>query len=372
MKPTKKINPPTFKQSIKFPDHDLKSPVISAAESRGVQEGKRIKFAVVGCGSIGARHLAVLDAEPNAELVAFCDIDPKKRQAMSNLYHVPAYESLSEMLSHTDAEVINICTPHTLHAPMAIEVALAKKHILCEKPMTLTQADAKKMIEAARDNNVKLMVVKQNRYNKPVELVNQAIRAGKLGKIFMVKCDVLWNRGEDYYKNSTWRGQKTTEGGALYTQVSHFIDLLIWWCGDLVKANTHVATQNHDIETEDSGSAVLKFSSGALGSLTWTTCVPNKNYEGSITLIGERGIIKIGGPYLNKIEFWDVKDYPLPAGVVFEDKPNVYAKYQGTSSNHDKVIVDVVRVLNGQPNIMVFGEEGAKTSAAIELIYKNC
>lgn len=332
---------------------------------------KKVKFAVVGCGSIGTRHLAVIDAEPNAELVAFCDIDPKKREAMSDLYHVPAYESLSEMLSKTDADVINICTPHTLHAPMAIEVAMAKKHILCEKPMTLTSEDAKKMIEAAKENNVKLMVVKQNRYNKPVELVNQVIKAGKLGKIFMAKCDVLWNRGEEYYSNSDWRGKKVTEGGALYTQVSHFIDLLIMWCGNLVKANTHIETQNHNIETEDSGSAALKFSSGTVGSLVWTTCVHDKNYEGSITLIAEHGTIKIGGKYLNKIEFWDVKDYPLPEGVVFEDKANVYAKYQGTSSNHDKVIADVINVLNDKPNIMVHGEEGAKTGEAIELIYKS-
>ncbi|HEY4523530.1 MAG TPA: Gfo/Idh/MocA family oxidoreductase [Candidatus Paceibacterota bacterium] len=336
-----------------------------------MEQLKKIKFAVVGCGSIGTRHLAVLNAEPNAELVALCDIDEKKRKELARIYGVSGFKNYAEMLSKTDADVINICTPHTFHAPMAVEAAHTKKHILVEKPMSLSSTDAEAMIQAAKSNNVLLMVVKQNRYNKPVELVNQAIRAGKLGKIFMVKCDVLWNRGEDYYKNSTWRGRKATEGGTLYTQVSHFIDLLIWWCGDLIKANSHVATQNHDIETEDSGSAVLKFSSGALGSLTWTTCVPNKNYEGSITLIGERGTVKIGGPYLNKIEFWDVKDYPLPEGTLFEDKPNVYAKYQGTSSNHDKVIADVVKVLNGKPNIVVYGEEGAKTSAAIELIYKS-
>jgi len=333
---------------------------------------KKIKFAVVGCGSIGTRHLAVLDAEPNAELVALCDTDAKKREEMSRLYNVPGYENYLEMLAKTNAEVVNIATPHALHAPMAIEAAHAKKHILVEKPMSLTVAEAEKMIKAAKDSDVLLMVVKQNRYNGPVKLADEVIRAGKLGRIFKVKCDVLWNRGQEYYDNSDWRGRLATEGGALYTQVSHFLDLLIWWCGDVMSAKAHIETKNHNIETEDIGSAVLTFASGAMGALTWTTCVHNKNYEGSITIVGEYGTIKIGGPYLNKIEFWDVKDCPLPEGIVFEDKPNVYAKYQGTSSNHDKVIADVVNVLNGRPNIMVYGDVGLKTAAAIQKIYEDC
>lgn len=332
---------------------------------------KSVKFAVVGCGNIGTRHLAVLNAEPNAVIAGFCEIDAGKRKAMEALYHVPGFERYADLLAQSDAEVINICTPHALHAPMAIEAARAKKHILVEKPMTLFSKDAAQVIQAAKENGVLLMVVKQNRYNAPVRLAKEALDAGKLGRIFMTKCDVLWNRPQDYYDNSDWRGRRATEGGSLYTQVSHFIDLLIWWFGDVVTAQTHTETKNHRIEIEDCGSSILTFASGVLGSLTWTTCVYRKNYEGSITIIGEYGTIKIGGPYLNKIEFWDVKDHPLPEGVVFEDKPNVYAKYQGTSSNHDKVIADVINVLNGKPNIMVYGEEGAKTVLAVELIYRN-
>jgi predicted dehydrogenase len=161
------------------------------------------------------------------------------------------------------------------------------------------------------------------------------------------------------------------EGGALHTQVSHFIDLMIWWFGSIIDAQTSLDTKNHDIEIEDCGQTIVRFESGAMGSIIWTTCVYNKNYEGSITIIGEKGTIKIGGQYLNKIEFWDVMSYPLPEDVEFTDKPNAYGKYQGTSSNHDKVVHDVVAELLNERHNVVEGDEGMKTIEAIELIYKH-
>ena len=161
------------------------------------------------------------------------------------------------------------------------------------------------------------------------------------------------------------------EGGALYTQASHFIDLLVWWFGDVIKAKTFLETKNHHIEIEDCGTSVLEFESGVMGTINWTTCVYNKNYEGSITIIGEYGTIKIGGQYLNKIEYWDVRAYPLPDGIEFSDKPNAYGKYQGTSSNHDKVIADVIRNLTNQKHSIVFGDEGIRTIKAIELMYNS-
>jgi UDP-N-acetyl-2-amino-2-deoxyglucuronate dehydrogenase len=216
-----------------------------------------------------------------------------------------------------------------------------------------------------------LMVVKQNRYNIPIALTKRALDGEKLGRIFMAQCNVLWNRNEAYYRNSTWRGRKSLEGGALYTQVSHFLDLMIWWFGDVVGAQTQIATLGHDIEIEDCGSSMLTFATGVFGSLAWTTCVYNKNYEGSITIIGEKGTIKIGGQYLNKIEFWDVQSYPLPEDVQYVDRPNDYGKYQGSSSNHDKVINDVVGDLLHERQHTVQGDEGLKTIKAIELIYRN-
>lgn len=333
---------------------------------------EKIKFAIVGCGSIGSRHIAVTDAEERAEIVGLCDIDSEKLIKYGAMYEVAqTFVDFKEMLNQTNADVINICTPHGLHADMAILAMKAGKNVLVEKPMALNVFDCHRMIDAAHENNVKLMVVKQNRYNVPIALTREALTSGFLGKIFMVQCNVLWNRHQGYYNDSNWRGSINLEGGALHTQVSHFIDLLIWWFGDVIDAKADVATFNHDIEIEDCGQTLLEFKSGTLGSIIWTTCVYNKNYEGSITIIGENGTIKIGGQYLNKIEFWDVKSYPLPEDIEFSDKPNAYGKYQGTSSNHDKVVHDVVAELLNERHNVVEGDEGMKTIEAIELIYKN-
>jgi UDP-N-acetyl-2-amino-2-deoxyglucuronate dehydrogenase len=331
----------------------------------------KIKFAIIGCGSIGKRHVAVVDSEERAELVAICDLDEKKCIELSELYNVPYYLDYKKMLSEVSVDVVNIATPHAAHAPIAIEVAKAKKNILVEKPMALTTEDGLRMIQAAKENNVKLYVVKQNRFNIPIKLTKEALDSNKLGRIFMVKCDVLWNRFDGYYKDSPWRGKWSTEGGAVYTQASHFIDLLIWWFGDVISADGYIDTKNHDIEIEDCGSSLLKFSSGAICSFNWTTCVYNKNYEGSITIIGEFGTIKIGGQYLNKIEYWDVHAFPLQEGIDFSDKPNSYGKYQGTSSNHDKVIKSIIGNLKKENDDVVEGPEGLKSITAIELLYKN-
>ena len=330
----------------------------------------KVKFAIVGIGSIGKRHIAVLDADPNAEIVAICDLDVQKCQEQFDLYGgFSIYSDFSSMLDEIQADIINVVTPHALHAPMSIEALGKGFNVLCEKPMALNVKDCQAMNEAAERSGNKLWVVKQNRYNVPIRLAKDAMDKGRLGKIFMIKCDVLWNRYQGYYDDSPWRGSLEREGGALFTQASHFIDLLIWWCGDVVNATGKAETQNHSIETEDSGLAILNFSSGTLGSLVWTTCVYNKNYEGSITIIGEKGTIKIGGKYLNLIEFWDVEGYPLQEGIEYTDKPNSYGKYQGTSSNHDKVVKAIITDHTESRNDAVDGFEGIKSIEAIEQIY---
>ena len=331
----------------------------------------KLKFAVVGCGNIGSRHLAVIDNEPMAELAALCDIEIEKCQRYSRLYgDVPYYTEYAELLRQAEVDIINICTPHGLHASMAMEAARRGKHALVEKPMALTTQDAQAMIATAQEHGTRLMVVKQNRYNVPIALAKQALEEGKLGKIFMCQANILWNRNDEYYRASNWRGRKDLEGGALYTQVSHFIDLMIWWFGEMVEAEAVVTTMNHQIEIEDCGSANIRFASGVLGTLVWTTCVYNKNYEGSLTIIGEKGTIKIGGQYLNTIEHWDIQSYPLPDDVNFADQPNAYGgKYQGTSSNHDKVMRNVISDLLYERHNVVEGDEGMKTIKAIEMIY---
>ena len=333
---------------------------------------EQLKFAIVGYGHIGTRHLKVIENDENAQLLAVCDINEERLLSLNQKYpELKTYKNYEEMLAATDADVICICTPHSLHSSMSIQAAKAKKHILVEKPMALDTAQSREMIKVAEDNGVRLFVVKQNRYNQPILHTSKALREKRLGKIFMVQCNVMWNRNDEYYQQSDWRGKKSTEGGALHTQVSHFLDLLVWWFGDMKNAKTITGTLNHKIEIEDCGVTALEFESGVIGSLLWTTCVYNYNYEGSITIIGEKGTIKIGGKYLNKIEFWDVQSYPLPEDIEFEDLPNDYGTYQGSSSNHDKLINELIFQIIQDRKGVVEGEEGLKSISAIEKIYNG-
>lgn len=333
---------------------------------------KKIKFAIVGIGNIGRRHMAVIDADENALLVAICDTDESMCQKQSSLYDdLKYYTDYEKMIEEVDVDIISICTPHSMHCDMTVKAADKGFHVLVEKPMALNNVDADRMIKSAQINNVHLFVVKQNRFNVPVKLAKEAIDQNKLGKIYMVQCNVLWNRNVEYYTNSNWRGEMSEEGGALFTQVSHFIDLMVWMFGDVTSAKSSIKTMKHNIGVEDCGTSMIEFESGALGSVIWTTNVYNKNYEGSITIIGEKGTIKIGGAYLNQIDFWDVESYPLSNNINFADLPNNYGKYQGTSSNHDKVIAEVVKKLNKEDSSTVDGEEGKKSISAIELIYNN-
>ena len=331
-----------------------------------------LKFAVVGCGHIGKRHVSVIQKEADARLVAVCDIDPEKMKREDITGNkLETFTDYDLMLAESDFDIICICTPHGLHAEMSIKAAKAKKHVLVEKPMGLNVAESEEMIRVAEENEIRLFVVKQNRFNTPIKLTHKALKENRLGKILMVQCNVMWNRNQAYYQQSSWRGNKESEGGALHTQVSHFIDLMVWWFGNIKESKTIMDTLNHEIEIEDAGVSALRFESGVIGSLFWTTCVYNVNYEGSITIIGEKGTIKIGGKYLNEIEFWDVQSYPLPADQEFDDKPNEYGTYQGSSSNHDQLIHDMIPQIIQNRRGVVEGEEGMKTIKAIEKIYQN-
>lgn len=332
-----------------------------------------VKFAVVGCGNIGTRHLAIIDGLDDAALAGYCDTDPARLRKPSELYRdVPSFSTIEDLLARCEADVVTVCTPHYLHADHAVKAIRAGRHVLVEKPMALTTPDCDRMIEEAGRAGTLLMVVKQNRYNIPVTLAREALERGRLGRILMVQCNVVWNRYDGYYSQSPWLGRRELEGGALFTQVSHFIDLLAWLCGEVVDAGGRIETKNHAVGIEDCGTAWLRFQSGTMGSLFWTTCAYSKNFEGSILLVGERGIVKIGGQYLNRIEHWDVEGFPLPQGIEWIDKPNSYGKYQGSSSNHDKAIRDVIRRVRHEDFRVVSGEEARKTVQAIELIYRQC
>ena len=331
---------------------------------------EKLKFAVIGCGNIGKRHIAELKRNPDVCIVSLCDTDMGKIPEHEHT-GIQLYKDYLTMLHETDAEVVSICTPHNLHAEMAVATADAGKHVLVEKPMALSSADCLQMIRAAENNRVHLNVVMQNRYNKPVLHAQRAIQDNWLGKIYLFQCNVLWSRNESYYRDSEWRGKKSSEGGALFTQASHFVDMMCWLFGSVVSANPLVTTRSHHIEFEDCGAASLKFDSGVIGTCLWTTCVHGGNFEGSLTIIGEKGTIRIGGQYLNKMEYWDVQDHPLTTIENAVDKQNEYGSYSGSSSNHHIVFEQFVARIKDRDSNIVSGLEGMKTVEAIEKIYNS-
>jgi len=329
----------------------------------------KLQFAIVGCGRIAQRHAEHIHNVGN--LVAVCDIVPEKAADIAGKYKASFYNNIDELLKQEKkVDVISVCTPNGLHAEHSIKALQAGFHVLCEKPMALTTQDCSAMIHAAERSNKRLFIVKQNRFNPPVAAVKNLIDEGRLGKIFSVQLNCFWNRNPAYYKNS-WKGTKALDGGTLFTQFSHFIDLLYWMIGDVDRVQAFTGNFDHQgiIEFEDTGAVTLKFYNGSIGTINYTVNAHSKNMEGSLTIFAEKGTVKIGGQYLNELEYQDIENYKienLPKG----NPPNQYGQYQGSMSNHDKVYENLVEVLNGNGIIATNGLEGLKTVEIIEKIYK--
>jgi len=332
---------------------------------------KKINFAVVGCGRIAQRHAEHIDN--NGNLVAVCDIVKDKADALANKYNARAFYSIDELLNAKDLsiDVISICSPNGLHASHSIQSLKAGYNVLCEKPMAISVADCGDMIQAAEKSNKRLFAIKQNRFNPPVSAVKNAIEEGKLGKIYSVQLSCFWNRNNDYYANS-WKGSADMDGGTLYTQFSHFVDLLYWLVGDIrtVYALTDNFAHKDIIEFEDTGVVALQFYNGALGTINYTVNSYGKNMEGSITIFAEKGTVKIGGQYLNELEYQNIQDFEfkdLPVG----NTANNYGNYQGSMSNHDKIYENLVDVLLNGSAISTSAFEGLKTVEIIDKIYQS-
>ena len=327
----------------------------------------RIKFVLIGCGRIAQRHAEHI--KTYGELVAVCDVIEDKAFALANKYGSKAYMKIDELLEKEIADVAVICTPNGLHANHSIKALRAGFNVLCEKPMAITVNDCKEMIAEAEKANRSLFAVKQNRFNPPVVAVKEAIEKGILGKIFSIQLSCFWNRNADYYHNS-WKGTNDLDGGTLFTQFSHFIDLLYWMIGDVTQAYALTSNFAHEgiTEFEDTGVAVIEFANGAIGSINYTVNSYNKNMEGSLTIFAEKGTVKIGGEYLNELEYQNIERFEfkdLPAG----NKANNYGSYVGSMSNHDKVYENLVDVLLHNGSISASAFEGLKTVEIIEKIY---
>ncbi len=303
--------------------------------------------------------------------MALCDVLPTEELNLGYA-DVPVYGTLTEMLhAHPEIQVVNIATPNGLHYKHAVEALESHKHVVIEKPMALRKADAEKVIYKALQVHRQVFAVMQNRYSPPSAWVKDLVASGRLGKIYMVQMNCYWNRDHRYYKPGSWHGNKALDGGTLFTQFSHFIDIMYWLFGDIHNIKSRFYDFNHYGVTdfEDSGIVSFDFVEGGSGVMNFSTAVWDTNLESSMTIIAENGSVKIGGQYMDKVEYCHIKDYTMPE-LALTNPGNDYGAYKGSAQNHNYVIDNVVDVLNNRASITTNALEGLKVVEIIERIYK--
>lgn len=332
---------------------------------------KPVKFAVVGVGHVGKRHIEMIEKNQEAKLVGICDVKSKEELGLKN-NTIPFFSSIDELLaSDMEIDVINICTPNGLHAEHALKSLEKKKNVVCEKPMALTKADCEAIIFKALKMQKNVFCVMQNRYSPPSLWVKDLIEKNILGEIYMVQLNCYWNRDERYYKKGSWKGTLELDGGVLFTQFSHFIDIMFWLFGDIkdIKARFENFTHQTNTNFEDTGVVNFNFVSGGIGCINYSTSVWNKNLESSITVIAEKGSIKVGGQYMDKVDYCHVENYEMPE-LPPVNPANDYDGYKGSASNHHYIIENVIDTLKERTTISTNALEGLKVVEIIEKIYK--
>ena len=328
------------------------------------------RFAIIGCGKIASRHADQITRV--GSLAAVCDIIPQKASELAETYHAKAFTSLTELLKkENEIDIVSICTPNYLHAPQSIEVLNAGLHVLCEKPLATSVKDAAAMISAAKSSGKKLFVVKSSRYNPTLQAVKAAVESGQLGKIFSFQLSCFWNRPATYYLNS-WRGSKTKDGGTLFTQFSHYIDVLYWILGDVKQSWNLRRNFAHEeiIEFEDTGVVMLEMMDKSIGTINYSVNAFSKNMEVSLTLIGEYGTVRVGGEYLHKLEYQDIKNFTIPEPPS-GNQANQYGYYKGSMGNHKEVYDNLILALQDESHPFTDAEVGLKTVEIIEKIYSD-
>ncbi len=330
----------------------------------------KIKFAVIGQGHIGKRHAEMVRRNQGCELIAVCDILAKEKLGIEGITE-NFYSDVDAMLNaHPEVEVVNVCSPNGLHAEHALRALDHNKHVVVEKPMALNKADCEKIIYSALHHHKTVFCVMQNRYSPPSVWLKEIVDKKIIGDIFMVQLNCYWNRDDRYYKPGNWKGTQDLDGGTLFTQFSHWIDILYWIFGDIVNIQAKFADFNHQQSTafEDSGFVSFDFVNGGMGCINYSTAVWDKNLESSLTIVGSKGSVKVGGQYMDQIEVCNIKDYSMPQ--LEETNPaNDYGAYKGSANNHHNVIENVVNTLNGKNKISTNALEGLKVVDIIERIY---
>ena len=348
----------------------FRSTFASTSYAMSVVQG-RVNFAVVGCGRIGKRHAEMITRHPEAQLVALCDIAPRESLQLTD-YEVPFFPDAEALLAaDLPVDVVTICTPNGEHARLSLKALQARKHVVCEKPMALTKADCEAMIFKALQVSRQVFCVMQNRYSPPSVWIKEVVDQRVLGDIFMVQIDCYWNRDDRYYTPGGWKGTAELDGGTLYTQFSHFIDVMYWLFGDITSIHARLRDFAHTASTEfeDSGTVTFDFVNGGVGSLNFSTAVWDQNMESSLTVVGSQGSVKIGGQYMNEVVYCHVKDYQMPT-LAPANPANDYGPYKGSAANHHYVIDNVVDTLKGRSSATTNALEGLKVVEIIERIYQ--
>ncbi len=331
-------------------------------------ENKSFRVALVGCGRISRNHVDAISLIDGLELVGVCDVDEPRAKALAEPLGIPAYSSYEKMLAEVDCDVVAIATPSGLHPSQGVFAARAGKHVVTEKPMAISLKAADELVHACDDAGVQLFVVKQNRLNAPIQRLKQAVDKGRFGRLYLANCTVRWARPQEYYDQAPWRGTWEFDGGAFMNQASHYVDLIQWVVGPVQGVMAMTATLARKIETEDTGVAILRFRSGALGVIEVTMLTYPKNMEGSITLLGEKGSVKIGGTAVNKVERWEFADSEPDDEFVRtmdSNPPNVYGY------GHEGYYRNVLAVLRGEAKADTDGRAGRKSLELILGIYES-
>ena len=327
-----------------------------------------VRIALAGCGRISRNHFDAIAKVDGLELAAVCDIVPERAGEAARQFGVPSFESFGDMLASVPCDAVALCTPSGLHPKHGILAARAGKHVICEKPMAITLEDADALVRECDAAGVHLFVVKQNRLNPAIQLLKRAVDRGRFGRIYVANTTVRWTRPQDYYDQAPWRGTWALDGGAIMNQASHYVDLIQWLVGPVESVMAKTATLARQIEAEDTGVAVLKFRSGALGVIEVTMLTYPRNLEGSITILGEKGSVKVGGTAVNRVENWTFSDYHDDDKLVESASTNPPTVY---GFGHEGYYRNVVAVLRGKAKAETDGRAGRKSLELILGIYES-
>lgn len=329
---------------------------------------REFRVGLVGCGRISKSHFDAIGKVRGLMVTAVCDSDESRARAAGDALNVPWFSQYATMLEKADVDVVAICTPSGLHSQQGVLAAAAGKHVVTEKPMSITLEQADALVQACDVAGVQLFVVKQNRLNPSVQLLKRAVDKGRFGKIYLVNATVRWNRPQDYYDSAAWRGTWEFDGGAFMNQASHYVDLVQWLIGPVESVMAKTATQARRIETEDSGVAVLRFRNGAIGVIEVSVLTYPRNWEGSIAIMGERGSAKIGGTAVNRVDHWVFADYDDDDKLIdatATTPPSVYG------FGHEGYYRNVLAVLRGEAQPETDGRAGRKSLELILGIYES-